>query len=70
MKLGSGADQCANYPESAAWMVRSLLLSSRTVTQISVAIKMLHAWDHFDYTHDLAWFKAQGWPLLKVNTDI
>ncbi|KAA1468613.1 glycoside hydrolase family 95 protein [Dentipellis sp. KUC8613] len=21
--------------------------------------------DHFDYTHDVAWWKSQGWPLLK-----
>ncbi|KAJ3542228.1 hypothetical protein NM688_g5996 [Phlebia brevispora] len=26
---------------------------------------MIHVWDHFDYTNDLTWFKAQGWPLLK-----
>ncbi|KAK7052333.1 glycoside hydrolase family 95 protein [Favolaschia claudopus] len=26
---------------------------------------MLHVWDHFDYTNDVAWWKAQGWPLLK-----
>ncbi|KAL0581459.1 hypothetical protein V5O48_000613 [Marasmius crinis-equi] len=26
---------------------------------------MMHVWDHFDYTNDLAWWKAQGWPLLK-----
>ncbi|PSR78035.1 hypothetical protein PHLCEN_2v7598 [Hermanssonia centrifuga] len=26
---------------------------------------MLHVWDHFDYTNDVAWFQAQGWPLLK-----
>ncbi|TFK37018.1 Six-hairpin glycosidase-like protein [Crucibulum laeve] len=26
---------------------------------------MIHVWDHFDYTNDLAWFKSQGWPLLK-----
>ncbi|KIJ56403.1 glycoside hydrolase family 95 protein [Sphaerobolus stellatus SS14] len=26
---------------------------------------MLHVWDHFDYTGDVTWFKAQGWPLLK-----
>ena len=27
---------------------------------------MIHVWDHFDYTHDVSWWKAQGWPLLKV----
>ncbi|KAF8664131.1 hypothetical protein AX16_000821 [Volvariella volvacea WC 439] len=26
---------------------------------------MLHVWDHFDYTNDVAWWKEQGWPLLK-----
>ncbi|GLB41068.1 putative glycosyl hydrolase family 65, N-terminal domain [Lyophyllum shimeji] len=26
---------------------------------------MIHVWDHFDYTNDVVWFKAQGWPLLK-----
>jgi len=26
---------------------------------------MLHVWDHFDYTNDVAWWKTQGWPLLK-----
>jgi alpha-L-fucosidase 2 len=28
---------------------------------------MLHVWDHFDYTNDVAWFKQTGWPLLKVK---
>ncbi|KAJ7182665.1 glycoside hydrolase family 95 protein [Mycena crocata] len=26
---------------------------------------MLHVWDHFDYTNDVAWWKTQGWPLIK-----
>ncbi|KAJ7040795.1 glycoside hydrolase family 95 protein [Mycena alexandri] len=26
---------------------------------------MIHVWDHFDYTNDVAWWKAQGWPLIK-----
>ncbi|KAM5543882.1 hypothetical protein V8D89_002499 [Ganoderma adspersum] len=26
---------------------------------------MVHVWDHFDFTQDTDWFKAQGWPLLK-----
>ncbi|KAI0313168.1 glycoside hydrolase family 95 protein [Amylostereum chailletii] len=26
---------------------------------------MLHVWDHFDFTGDVAWWQAQGWPLLK-----
>ena len=29
--------------------------------------KMLHVWDHSDFTQDTEWFKAQGWPLLKVS---
>ena len=28
--------------------------------------QMLHVWDHFDFTQDVAWFKEQGYPLLKV----
>ncbi|TBU60468.1 Six-hairpin glycosidase-like protein [Dichomitus squalens] len=31
----------------------------------SNAWMMLHVWDHFDFTQDSDWFKAQGWPLLK-----
>jgi len=27
---------------------------------------MIHAWDHFDYTNDVDWWKMQGWPLVKV----
>lgn len=27
---------------------------------------MIHAWDHFDYTNDLQWWKSQGYPLVKV----
>ncbi|KAF7979349.1 hypothetical protein HWV62_42781 [Athelia sp. TMB] len=27
--------------------------------------EMIHVWDHFDYTNDVAWWKAQGWPLVK-----
>ncbi|THU90400.1 glycoside hydrolase family 95 protein [Dendrothele bispora CBS 962.96] len=26
---------------------------------------MIHVWDHFDYTNDVDWWKAQGWPLMK-----
>ncbi|KAG7095183.1 hypothetical protein E1B28_005962 [Marasmius oreades] len=26
---------------------------------------MMHVWDHFDYTNDVAWWKTQGWPLIK-----
>ncbi|KAI0353355.1 glycoside hydrolase family 95 protein [Trametes cingulata] len=31
----------------------------------SNAWMMIHVWDHFDFTQDVDWFKAQGWPLLK-----
>ncbi|KAI0763991.1 glycoside hydrolase family 95 protein [Trametes elegans] len=31
----------------------------------SNAWMMFHVWDHFDFTQDADWFKAQGWPLLK-----
>uniref|UniRef100_D8QJY6 Glycoside hydrolase family 95 protein n=1 Tax=Schizophyllum commune (strain H4-8 / FGSC 9210) TaxID=578458 RepID=D8QJY6_SCHCM len=26
---------------------------------------MMHVWDHFEYTNDVDWWKAQGYPLLK-----
>lgn len=32
--------------------------------------QMFHVWDHFDFTQDIDWFKAQGWPLLKVPFDV
>ncbi|KAK0199846.1 glycoside hydrolase family 95 protein [Desarmillaria ectypa] len=31
----------------------------------SNAWMMVHVWDHFDYTQDIAWWQAQGWPLIK-----
>ncbi|OCB90700.1 glycoside hydrolase family 95 protein [Sanghuangporus baumii] len=31
----------------------------------SNAWMMIHVWDHFDYTNDVAWWKAQGYSLLK-----
>ncbi|KAG9098203.1 hypothetical protein FRC06_006651 [Ceratobasidium sp. 370] len=31
----------------------------------AAAWMMIHVYDHFDYTNDVAWWKAQGWPLLK-----
>ncbi|KAH9896616.1 Six-hairpin glycosidase-like protein [Cubamyces lactineus] len=31
----------------------------------SNAWMMIHVWDHFDFTRDVDWFKAQGYPLLK-----
>ncbi|KAJ3802095.1 glycoside hydrolase family 95 protein [Lentinula aff. detonsa] len=29
---------------------------------------MLHVWDRFDYSNDVDWWRAQGWPLLKSVT--
>lgn len=26
----------------------------------------IHAWDHFDHTNDVNWWKTQGWPLVKI----
>ncbi|KAG0695845.1 glycoside hydrolase family 95 protein [Suillus ampliporus] len=31
----------------------------------SNAWMMIHAWDHFDHTNDVQWWKTQGWPLVK-----
>ncbi|KAI0330116.1 hypothetical protein GY45DRAFT_1251576 [Cubamyces sp. BRFM 1775] len=31
----------------------------------SNAWMMVHVWDHYDFTHDVEWFQAQGYPLLK-----
>ncbi|KAG9075804.1 hypothetical protein FS749_012490 [Ceratobasidium sp. UAMH 11750] len=31
----------------------------------AAAWMMIHVYDHFDYTNDIAWWRAQGWPLLK-----
>ncbi|CAE6459257.1 unnamed protein product [Rhizoctonia solani] len=31
----------------------------------AAAWMMFHVYDHFDYTNDVAWWKAQGWPMLK-----
>ncbi|CAE6497238.1 unnamed protein product [Rhizoctonia solani] len=31
----------------------------------SAAWMMIHAYDHFDYTNDVTWWRAQGWPLVK-----
>ncbi|CAE6417027.1 unnamed protein product [Rhizoctonia solani] len=31
----------------------------------SAAWMMIHAYDHFDYTNDVTWWQAQGWPLVK-----
>jgi len=39
----------------------------KNLTDFGVIMQMLHVWDHFDYTNDVAWFRAQGWPLLKVT---
>ena len=37
------------------------------VTWTNLLLKMFHVWDHLDFTQDVAWFKSQGWPLLKVR---
>ncbi|KAH0828626.1 glycoside hydrolase family 95 protein [Lanmaoa asiatica] len=29
-------------------------------------VRMVHAWDHFDYTNDVQWWKSQGYPLVKA----
>ncbi|KDN34548.1 hypothetical protein RSAG8_12351, partial [Rhizoctonia solani AG-8 WAC10335] len=34
----------------------------------SAAWMMIHVYDHFDYTNDVAWWRTQGWPLLKGVT--
>lgn len=34
----------------------------------SNAWMMIHAWDHFDHTNDVQWWKTQGWPLVKSVT--
>ncbi|KAG9100496.1 hypothetical protein FRC06_004095 [Ceratobasidium sp. 370] len=31
----------------------------------AAAWMMMHVYDHFDYTNDVTWWKAQGWPLVK-----
>ncbi|KAI0141591.1 Six-hairpin glycosidase-like protein [Xylariaceae sp. FL1272] len=31
----------------------------------AAAWMMQHVWDHFDYTRDVTWLKAQGYPLIK-----
>ncbi|CAE6471587.1 unnamed protein product [Rhizoctonia solani] len=31
----------------------------------AAAWMMFHVYDHFDYTGDVTWWKAHGWPLLK-----
>ncbi|KAG8731529.1 hypothetical protein FRC11_003910 [Ceratobasidium sp. 423] len=32
----------------------------------AAAWMMFHVYDHFDYTNDVAWWKAQGWPMIKA----
>ena len=44
------------------------MLSSHAVASVVNSLpQMVHVWDHFDFTQDTDWFKAQGWPLLKVG---
>ncbi len=46
------------------WWVPGISPCERTFRLRS---QMVHVWDHFDYTQDIAWWRAQGWPLLKVD---
>jgi hypothetical protein len=45
------------------------LMSRRPEPALMIS-QMIHVWDHFDYTNDVGWWKAQGWPLLKVIREI
>ncbi|KAE9402567.1 glycoside hydrolase family 95 protein [Gymnopus androsaceus JB14] len=67
MKGGPGEGntaEWANYPVSAVWLVR-MPSSQSDVTECSLHSRWLDLWDHFDYTNDVAWWQAQGYPLLK-----
>ena len=41
-------------------------ISLKCLWQYTHGYQMIHAWDHFDYTNDVQWWKSQGWPLVKV----
>lgn len=42
--------------------------TARTILKVELILpQMIHVWDHFDYTNDVDWWKAQGYPLLKVR---
>ncbi|TFY83133.1 hypothetical protein EWM64_g878, partial [Hericium alpestre] len=74
MKLNSDDSQASvNYPECPAWMVRCRILTSDQILVYarvsSCMVQMIHVWDHFDYTHDVDWWKAQGWALLRGATE-
>ena len=44
------------------------ILSSLAFASVANSFpQMVHVWDHFDFTQNADWFKAQGWPLLKVG---
>ncbi|KDQ52890.1 glycoside hydrolase family 95 protein [Jaapia argillacea MUCL 33604] len=45
---------------SAEWADYPVVLTTVTTLQ------MIHVYDHFDYTNDVEWWRAQGWPLLKA----
>ncbi|KAJ6551471.1 glycoside hydrolase family 95 protein [Mycena capillaripes] len=53
MKAFDNSAEWANYPGQYTRLASPCCCS------------MLHVWDHFDYTNDVAWWKAQGWPLIK-----
>ncbi|KEP45114.1 glycoside hydrolase family 95 protein [Rhizoctonia solani 123E] len=54
-----------NYREAPAWMVCSSIGKSSRLLNLA---KMMHIYDHLDYTNDVSWWKRQGWPLLKGVT--
>ena len=42
--------------------------TARTMLEVKLTLsQMIHVWDHFDYMNDVDWWKAQGYPLLKVR---
>ncbi|THH07645.1 hypothetical protein EW145_g3244 [Phellinidium pouzarii] len=57
MKASGNSAQWANYPVA--------LLTIYLSRNIFFVKQMVHVWDHFDFTNDVAWWKAQGYPLLK-----
>ncbi len=66
MKSSGNSAQWANYP--GKFVLHNPPIYLFMIFAESAVWMMLHVWDHFDYTNDIAWFKAQGWPLLKVGS--
>ncbi|KAG5652319.1 hypothetical protein H0H81_005432 [Sphagnurus paluster] len=64
MKGPGDTAEWANYP---GMLLNVCIIQSGTHTYNAEANAwmMFHVWDHFDYTNDVVWWKAQGWPLLK-----